>query len=476
MTRLAQRIFTITDLGAFSAASSDWNPWHVDHIRARRTQAGAPVVHGIHLLLWALESLADSLPDLPAFHGLQVHFNKFVFLDESVELLLVKQTSSSARMHILVDNGLRLRVNVEFGDRFQSSAPSIDPAVKPQPLLSVPLELRFQEIDGRSGSFPFPMCEDDAVSMFPAAAKWMGVVRVRALAASTYLVGMVCPGLHSIYSDLSVNACDVDRTQNVLAFRVTETDPRFNAVEQEILGGGISGVVRSFLRQPPLRQASMNALKSVVAPGEFSGAVVLVVGGSRGLGELTAKLIATGGGRVILTWQSGKEDAEHVANEIRSVGGVCDTVEYDVRTPAARQLTALPAIPTHMYYFATCTIFRPQGEFFSIGRLREFLAFYVDGFWQLLHGLRAMQPGISAFYPSSISVTKRPRGMTEYSMAKAAGEVLCADMNETLAPLYITVRRLPRLPTDQTAAVTAVEVADPVETMLPIIREVQLRR
>jgi hypothetical protein len=108
--------------------------------------------------------------------------------------------------------------------------------------------------------------------------------------------------------------------------------------------------------------------------------------------------------------------------------------------------------------------------------LREFLAFYVDGFWQLLHGLRAMQPGISAFYPSSISVTKRPRGMTEYSMAKAAGEVLCADMNETLAPLYITVRRLPRLPTDQTAAVTAVEVADPVETMLPIIREVQLRR
>jgi hypothetical protein len=65
--------------------------------------------------------------------------------------------------------------------------------------------------------------------------------------------------------------------------------------------------------------------------------------------------------------------------------------------------------------------------------------------------------------------------MTEYSMAKAAGEVLCAELNDTLAPLHITVRRLPRLPTDQTATVTAVEAADPVVTMLPIVREVQSR-
>jgi hypothetical protein len=62
--------------------------------------------------------------------------------------------------------------------------------------------------------------------------------------------------------------------------------------------------------------------------------------------------------------------------------------------------------------------------------------------------------------------------MTEYTMAKSAGEVLCADMNASLAPLHVTVSRLPRLPTDQTASIAAVEIADPIETMLPIIREV----
>jgi hypothetical protein len=63
--------------------------------------------------------------------------------------------------------------------------------------------------------------------------------------------------------------------------------------------------------------------------------------------------------------------------------------------------------------------------------------------------------------------------MTEYAMAKAAGEILCADINKSLAPTHVTVKRLPRLPTDQTATFTAIEAADPVETMIPVIREVQ---
>jgi hypothetical protein len=63
--------------------------------------------------------------------------------------------------------------------------------------------------------------------------------------------------------------------------------------------------------------------------------------------------------------------------------------------------------------------------------------------------------------------------MTEYTMAKAAGEILCVDMNVSLPPAHVTVSRLPRLPTDQTASVAATEASDALETMLPIIREVQ---
>ena len=37
----------------------------------------------------------------------------------------------------------------------------------------------------------------------------------------------------------------------------------------------------------------------------------------------------------------------------------------------------------------------------------------------------------------------------------------------------VVINRLPPLPTDQTATVIQTETADPVATMLPIVREVQ---
>jgi NAD(P)-dependent dehydrogenase (short-subunit alcohol dehydrogenase family) len=191
------------------------------------------------------------------------------------------------------------------------------------------------------------------------------------------------------------------------------------------------------------------------------------------LGELTAKLVATGGGRVLVTWNTGRDDAEKVAQEIRSAGGVCETLAYNARKLADEQLASLAHTPTHAYYFATPTIYRPQSELFDAERLNEFLAVYVDGFWRLSQALRTRRPSLSIFYPSSVFVAERPRGMTEYTMAKTAGEVLCSDMNASLAPMHVTLRRLPRLLTDQTSTIAARETALPVETMLPIIREVQ---
>jgi nucleoside-diphosphate-sugar epimerase len=61
--------------------------------------------------------------------------------------------------------------------------------------------------------------------------------------------------------------------------------------------------------------------------------------------------------------------------------------------------------------------------------------------------------------------------MTEYSMAKAAGEVLCADMNRFVRGLRVVVHRLPRLLTDQTATVMPAHSEDPVPVMLAAIRE-----
>ena len=445
----------------FASVSGDCNPMHVDALQARRTQAGAPVVHGVNLLLWAFDSLAASRPDLPPLRGFDAQFYSFVYLEETVQVELIQQGPDGMRLHISVDHVPRSRVTIEFGDPVQETPAWYGTSLEPISLASVPVNQEFEQSSGRAGRIAFAMTQEDAKVLFPHAAKWLGATRVCAAAASSYLVGMVCPGLYSTYRDLSVKTCPAADLGEQLAFRVTKTDGRFRMVEQEIFGGGLTGTIRSFFRTPPVPQATMESLLGVVGPTEFAGSVTLIVGGSRGLGELTAKLIAAGGGHAIVTWQNGRDDAERVAQEIRSAGGICETLAYDSRKPALEQLATTP------------TIFRPQSGFFSSERLIEFLTVYVDGFWNLSQVLRSRNPTLSLFYPSSVAVADRPRGMTEYAMAKAAGEILCSYMNVSLTPMRVIVKRLPRLPTDQTSSNTGAKACSPLETMLPIIQEVQ---
>ena len=214
-------------------------------------------------------------------------------------------------------------------------------------------------------------------------------------------------------------------------------------------------------------------MSGAVEPGEFAGSTALVVGGSRGLGEVTAKLLAAGGAQVIITYRVGSAEAEAVAQDIRAAGGTCGALAYDASLPAAAQLASLDRAPTHAYYFATPTIFRAQSALFERARLDAFLDVYVDGFVRLAEALRAVRNDVSLFYPSSVYVEERPRGMIEYAMAKAAGETLCSEMNLAWAPLRVAVGRLPRLPTDQTASVIETKFPSPVACLLPFVREAQ---
>ena len=52
--------------------------------------------------------------------------------------------------------------------------------------------------------------------------------------------------------------------------------------------------------------------------------------------------------------------------------------------------------------------------------------------------------------------------MTEYTMSKAAAEILCADINAQMPKVRITVSRLPRLLTDQTVVLQQIATADPL--------------
>jgi acyl dehydratase len=466
---LAERTFTEADQARFAAVSGDRNPMHLDAVLARRTQAGAPVVHGVHLVLWGLDVLARGEPALPPSRRLKAQFKHFAVVGEKVAVAMTR-TEASVRLDFIAAGMTVAQLVVDFGAAAQAADSPSDEAV---PAPAEARDLSFDAMAGMSGRLAFASPPDAIATMFGAASGWLGARRVAALAATTLLVGMVCPGLHSIYAGLTVEAYDEPVPEDRLSFRVTATEPRFRSVSMSVVGGGLRGVVQSYARTPPTPQASMQDLAAGVEPGEFSGAAALVIGGSRGLGEVAAKLLAAGGASVAISYRVGGAEAEAVAQEIRSTGGVCETLAYDASLRAEPQLAGLAQAPTHAYYFATPTIFRAQSALFARARLDAFLSVYVEGFLNLAEALRARRRDASLFYPSSVFVAERPRGMLEYAMAKAAGETLCAEMNQAWAPLHVSVDRLPRLRTDQTASVIGASLPSPDSRLLTVVRETQ---
>src|SRR6185295_12415070 len=87
--------------------------------------------------------------------------------------------------------------------------------------------------------------------------------------------------------------------------------------------------------------------------GEFAGVRGLVVGGSRGLGEVTAKLLAVGGADVRVTYKHGRDGALRVCHEIREAGGQAEALAFDVLQEGASLGGLAGWSPSEVYYFPT---------------------------------------------------------------------------------------------------------------------------
>lgn len=469
---LDTRVFRMENQVQFAEFSGDFNPMHMSLAASRRTQAGSPAVHGMHQVLWALDTLRQFLPADRHIERLRAQFRNFLLIDEDARLSLIEQTEAAVRLCITAQSTICTDLVITLAS---GGCDFDDPVSGPPPdfaELGVCQNLSFDEAETAGGNLSIRFGAHEAQSLFPGAVALIGVTRVTALGALSRLVGMVCPGLHSLFSSLDIGIAKVQGEG--LQFSISHADRRFSFLRQAVKGGGIEGTIKTFLRPPPTSQPHVADIQPIISRNEFAHSIALVVGASRGLGEFTAKTIGAGGGRVIATYHVGGDECDKVAHEIRSCGGVCDILSLDVRKPIAQQLETMPATPTSMYYFATAKIFGRQNHLFDAERFNELTQIYLSGFFNLCSYLRSSGlQSLRIFYPSSIAVESRPLDMGMYAMAKAVGEMLCEDISRSWPEFKVIVRRLPRLVTDQTATVLNVPSSPVEDVLLPIIRKVE---
>jgi hypothetical protein len=461
---ISSRKFGIDDQLWFAERSGDWNPLHLDPIAARRLLFGEVIVHGMHGLLWALDAHCANDGACPA--TIAASFHRPLLLNVPVTVAREPSTGDGVLLTLRHEDEILASFLLSGTSALnQARVPGGHiPRRSPRELTISALKTMQGQLDLRSEVQPI-------AAAFPHAVAKIGLLPVTAILRLSEIVGMECPGLHSLYARLDVALVPADQNPS-LAFRVIRCSTPQAPIQMELAGGGIQGTISAFYRPSPAEQPTMDAVVAAVPAAAFADQHALIVGGSRGLGELTAKVVAAGGGAVVLTYQRGANDADRVAAEITKSGGRCTTMALDLSDPeaAAAAALALPHLPSHVYFFAAPRIRRSRSGRYDPSLAQTFQGIFVESFASLIIGLAERSTArLRVFYPSSVFIDELPKEYCEYIVAKAAGETLCQFLIRHYPQLSIMVQRLPRLPTDQTSALIRRDVPDPLPIIVDIV-------
>ncbi len=419
---------------AFAELSGDRNPLHIDPERARRTNFGGTVCHGVHVALAALDRILAAGSD--GVCTLRARFVRPVTTGGLATIGDVVTNEGGLREATIAVDG-ESAVVLKFAPAPAYRGPSCD-VVRDADAAS---ELDFDAAAAAAGRESAAYDTAHATRLFPTLAVRAPALLASALAA-TRVVGMRCPGLNSLFVSLDI------RTDSTLpdgfVWRTTRASKTLSMLWIELSGGNCFAKIEALMRPPHREQAAYDEVRARVPVGMFAGRSALVIGGARGLGEVAAKVLAAGGASVSVGYRIGAADAERVVAEIGAGGGSADAIPFDVLDPP----TIGHSTYDRLYYFAAPRIAPNTGAWRS-DIFAGFARYFVHGVAETLTRLGERKIGV--FYPSTRFIDVPEPGFAEYCAAKAAGETLLAQA-AAAGSLRYAAPRLPRMATDQTVA------------------------
>jgi NAD(P)-dependent dehydrogenase (short-subunit alcohol dehydrogenase family) len=480
--------FSFEAQGLFARLSGDYNPIHLDPLAARRLLYGRPVVHGIHVLLWVLDRWLAGETNRVCLTSVSVKFRSPCFLDEVAEFAAIPEGSDRIKLAATA-NGVKLLTATVAWQSQITAGPDVPSEIASKADCR---DRSAAELCTANGRIPLCLERSIASRLFPHVVHCLPAEQVAALLATSRLVGMEAPGLHSLFTGLDLKATGtvgepanlyrVGEPANLyrarepaLVYRVESYDERVSLLNLRVDAPGFTGLLKALLRPAPREQATIATFRGLGVRDEFRNERALVVGGSRGLGEAAVKALSVGGAQVRLTYHRGAHDAERVTSEAVSQGGAAQCFAYDVLTDADALAARVGSwSPTMLCYFATPFISPGIKGQFSRARFAEFCEYYVRGFHDTFQAARRLGDDLQfVLCPSSSLIDELPPTFAEYVAAKSASETLCRLLEKTYRGIRISAPRFPRLSTDQTASVLAGDVGDSAEAVLAGLREMR---
>jgi hypothetical protein len=453
---IASRKFTLQDQQLFAEFSGDFNPIHLSDEYARKTPPGKVIVHGINSLLWALDVFRNTGDNI--LDHLFVKFLQPIYLDETVDCNYYPDTQV---IEISNTDVIFLRLKLSGNTCIYANSMGYS---KSNTELEV-ADLDFNDIESLK-RIKFIQSADPSYvkDLYPALFASYGCSLVSQISCLSSVVGMQAPGLHSIFVSAALN---LKKKNNVQSIEVIKTDRRFSLVDLRVNTVDMEAKLRAIVRPMPIESLSLTALNKKITKRFAAGKRVLVVGGSRGLGSYTVKILALMGAAVTFSYAKGLRDAELLKKELEDANINANFVHFDIIAPNFCEL--FDSEPDYVFYFATPKIFVKRSKVFEQELYSNFKLFYVDAFKTILE--KCVSRSVKGvFYPSSVAVVDETKELPEYIQAKLEGESLCKEYDNR-NDFMVLVSRLPRTLTDQTATHLTIESEAPFDVLMPIFEE-----
>jgi acyl dehydratase/NAD(P)-dependent dehydrogenase (short-subunit alcohol dehydrogenase family) len=462
----SERTFLLADLTAFAQLSGDFNPLHTDPVAARRTQFGECVTHGVLVLMWALDCWQEQSGSTRRWKKISAKFLRPVPTGVRVTATITAKSAEEISIAVGESGRVLLQCDVIWAEA--GSAMNNSSARDEIPPREAPVRDCHQTAMANRETLELFWPEKLGRQLFPSLAKTQLPDSMSALLATTRLIGMKVPGEHSVFLQLDLAFELHPEIAQPFTYRVTVFRKSLQRLGLAIAGSACQGMLWALVRPAPVAQPDMAAVRQQIPSDRFRGRRVIIIGGSRGLGEIAAKVLTAGGAEVALSYRLGGDDAKRVVADITAHGGQAFAFQFDTaRMDWEENLAAHCLRFNHLCYFPTPPIVGGDGSTFNSELFAKFCDVYVAGLVNVAQWLAKQNAGqFALFNASTVYVESPPLRNLEYAAAKAASEACGRWLAGAYPKARVYAARFPRLNTDQTASFLSEREHDNLEIML----------